>query len=96
MIRSILASRPLLERPRSLGARHLLVLALVAVGGGCAVEDPVARLRSIDGGTGSFSSDDEALLEEEGLWLGPEDCVPTGTEPGPGGACEDAGTPDAP
>ncbi len=80
---------------------HLLVVSLLAWGAGCAVEDPVAKLRGTDAGTGSFSSDDEeALLEADGLeWApgdAPPDCEHSGTEPDSGVACEDAGTPGAP
>ena len=81
--------------------RPWLIVSLVAWSGGCAVEDPVAKLRGFDGGSGSFSSDDEeALLAAEGLWLEPgevpPDCVPPGAEPDSGVACEDAGTPGVP
>ncbi|WP_426755100.1 hypothetical protein [Myxococcus sp. Y35] len=100
MSSTVLASHARRGRAQSLGVTHLFVLALLSVSGGCAVEDPVARLRNTDGGTGSFSSEDEALRGEEGLWLGPEDvppdCVYDGMAPDSGTGCEDAGTPDAP
>ena len=79
--------------------RHLLILALLAWSGGCAVEDPIARLRVVDSGTGtSFSTDDdEALLLGEDSWeLAPPDCAEAEQEVDSGVACEDAGTPDVP
>ncbi|NVJ04579.1 hypothetical protein HUW63_04880 [Myxococcus sp. AM001] len=77
--------------------RHLLVLALLAWSAGCAVEDPIARLRGADSGTGTFSTDDEALLlGEDSLELVLPDCVEAEPEGDSGVACEDAGTPDVP
>ncbi|WNZ61367.1 hypothetical protein QEG98_36730 [Myxococcus sp. MxC21-1] len=78
--------------------RHLLVLALLAWSGGCAVEDPIARLRVADGGTGTFSTDDDEalLLGEEDLELALPDCAEVEPDAGSGAACEDAGTPDVP
>lgn len=73
--------------------RHLLVLALLAWSGGCAVEDPIARLRVADGGTGTFSTDDDAslLFGEEGLERVLPDCVEVDADSGV--ACEDVGGP---
>ncbi|NOJ80255.1 hypothetical protein [Myxococcus xanthus] len=78
--------------------RNLLVLALLAWSGGCAVEDPVARLRVADGGTGTFSTDDDEalLLGEEGLELALPDCAEVEPDAGSRMACEDAGTQDVP
>ena len=96
MNRTDFASHPPRGTFRHLGARHLLVLALLAWSGGCAVEDPIARLRGADGGTDTFSTDDDAslLFGEEGLELALPDCAEVDADSGV--ACDDAGTPGVP
>ncbi|MFP2956887.1 hypothetical protein ACLEPN_03400 [Myxococcus sp. 1LA] len=76
---------------KRLRTRHLFALALLAWGGGCAVEDPVARLRLADSGTGPLSTDDELALEAYEAFL---DCELAARDPDSGVSCEDAGTPD--
>ncbi|WP_044890518.1 hypothetical protein [Myxococcus hansupus] len=96
MSRTVFAAQALRGGARW-SVKQLLVVSLAAWGGGCAVEDPVARLRGADAGTGSFSDEDE---EAQGVWLEsgdvPPDCVPPDAEPDSGVVCEDAGTPDVP
>ncbi|AEI64628.1 hypothetical protein [Corallococcus macrosporus] len=77
---------------KPLHTRHLFVLALLAWGGGCAVEDPVARLRISDSGTGSFATDEAMALEAYEAFL---DCERAAQDADSGVGCEDAGTPDA-
>ncbi len=85
----------------SIGPRGFLLAGLLAFVGGCSVEDPVARIITLDAGSGPLFIGDEA---PEAEWLPDEegalpDCAPGAPDSGvpcadvEAGGCESHGGP---